>query len=110
MKIYKSKLNTHEKNILRDMGKDMLTLRLDWPRRLQNSLLCLVLSDPRWMMWVQREIDPESMSTQEITRLIEARARFIVLKPHSFFGNKILGNLIFREDWMFTDRGNLGPG
>lgn len=82
----------------------------DWSRRLRNALLCLSLSDAHWMMFVENEIKPESMPVQEMTRLIEARARLIVLKPHSFFGRKIIGDMIFRDDWAFTDRGNLGPG
>jgi len=95
---------------MRVIGEGVLALRYDWERRLRNALLCLVLSDPRWMHWVDREIDTEAMTLQEMTRLVEARARLIVLKPHSFFGRNIIGDMIFRDDWAFTDRGNLGPG
>lgn len=104
------RLNSKERDVLRMMGEDALDLRYNWPRRLRNALLCLATSDKHWMMWVERELDPESMTIQEMTRLIEARARLIVLKPYSYFGRKIIGDFIFRDDWAFTDRGNLGPG
>ncbi len=106
----KSILNSKERIALRIIGDDALDLRYNWPRRLRNALLCLATSDRRWMVWVECEIDPERMSIQEMTRLIEARARLIVLKPFSYFGRKCIGDFIFRDDWAFTDRGNLGPG
>jgi hypothetical protein len=106
----KSKLNSRERNTLRAIGDDALDLRHNWQRRFRNALLCLVLSDRRWMVWVDQNIDPERMSVQEMTRLIEARARLIVLKPYNYFGRNCIGNYIFRDDWAFTDRGNLGPG
>lgn len=106
----RSRLNAKERATLRNMGDEVIQLQNDWPRRLRNALLCMALSDPRWMMWVEREIDEESMPLQEITRLIEARARILVLKAHRYFGRQCIGNYIFRDDWVFTDRGNLGPG
>lgn len=106
----RSKLKAGERNTLRMIGVDALDLRNNWTRRLRNALLCLACSDRRWMIWVDRELDPEKMSLQEMTRLIEARARLIVLKPYSYFGRKCIGDFIFRDDWAFTDRGNLGPG
>ena len=106
----RSRLNAKERATLRSMGDDVLQLQNDWQRRLRNALLCLSLSDPRWISWVEREIDPESMTLQEITRLVEIRARIRVLKAHSYFGRQCIGNYIFRDDWAFTDRGNLGPG
>ena len=105
-----SKLNAKERATLRNMGDEVIQLQNDWQRRLRNALLCMALSDPRWMMWIEHEIDEESMSLQEITRLIEARARILVLKAHRYFGRQCIGNYIFRDDWVFTDRGNLGPG
>ena len=104
------KLNLKERATLRMMGEDAQDLRYNWPRRLRNALLCLATSDKNWMIWVERELDPERMSIAEMTRLIEARARLIVLKPYSYFGRKCIGDFIFRDDWAFTDRGNLGPG
>lgn len=106
----KSKLNAKDKNILRLMGEDALDLRHNWGRRLRNALLCLAMSDARWMVWAERELDSERMSVPEMTRLVEARARLIVLKPYAYFGRKCIGDFIFRDDWAFTDRGNLGPG
>lgn len=104
------RLNAREQAMLRKIGDEELQLKSDWHRRLRNALLCMTSDDPTWMMWVEREIDTESMSLQEITRLVEARARIKVLKAHSFFGRQCIGNYIFRDDWVFTDRGNLGPG
>lgn len=106
----KRPLNSKERATLRMMGEDALDLRYNWQRRLRNALLCLATSDKHWMMWVERELDIKSMTIQEMTRLIEARARLIVLKPYSYFGRKCIGDFIFRDDWAFTDRGNLGPG
>jgi len=106
----KSKLKAKDKNILRLMGEDALDLRHNWGRRLRNALLCLAMSDARWMVWAERELDFERMSVPEMTRLVEARARLIVLKPYAYFGRKCIGDFIFRDDWAFTDRGNLGPG
>ena len=106
----KIRLNSTERATLRMMGDDALDLRKNWPRRFRNALLCLACSDRRWMIWVERELDIEQMTLQEMTRLIEARARLIVLKPYSYFGRKCIGDFIFRDDWAFTDRGNLGPG
>ncbi len=106
----KSKLNSNERGALRMMGEDALDLRYNWPRRLRNALLCLAMSDKHWLIWVEREVDPTLMSIHEMTRLVEARARLIVLKPYAYFGRKCIGDFIFRDDWAFTDRGNLGPG
>ena len=109
-RLRRRKLNSEERAALRMMGEDAQDLRYNWPRRLRNALLCLATSDKNWLMWVERELDPECMSIAEMTRLIEARARLIVLKPYSYFGRKIIGDFIFRDSWTFTDRGNLGPG
>lgn len=106
----KSKLNSKERAILREMGDEVLQLQYDWQRRLRNALLCMTLSDPSWMMWVEREIDMKSMSLQKVTRLVEARTRSLVLKGYGYLGRQHIGNLIFRDDWTFTDRGHLGPG
>jgi len=106
----KRPLNSKERATLRVMGEDALDLRCNWRRRLRNALLCLATSDKKWMIWADRELNPKSMTIQEMTRLIEARARLIVLKPYSYFGRKCIGDFIFRDDWAFTDRGNLGPG
>lgn len=107
----KSKLNSKERAALRQIGEEYDNLRYDWNRRLRNALLCMVRNDPRWIVWVEREIDPEQMSLQEMTRLIEARARVVVLGSYSFIlGSRNLGDLIFKDSWVFTDRGALGPG
>jgi len=106
----RSRLKAKERATLREMGNEALQLRVDWQRRLKNALLCLSLSDPKWITWVEREIDMESMSLVEITRMVEIRSRACVLKAYNFFGRDHIGSLIFRDSWTFTDRGNLGPG
>lgn len=106
----RSRLDAHGRVLFRSFADDDIDLKNNWTRRFRNALLCLTSSDPRWMSWVEREIDTEQMTLIEITRLIEARARILVLKPHRYFGRNIIGDMIFRDDWVFTDRGNLGPG
>ena len=106
----KSRLNSKERATLREMGDEVLQLQHDWQRRLRNALLSMTSSDPNWMIWVERKIDMESMSLQEVTRMVEARARSLVLKGYRYLDRQHIGNLIFRDDWTFTDRGHLGPG
>ena len=105
----KIKLNASDRAVLRRLPTEH-DYREDWQRRLKNALLALALSDPRWMMFVEREIDTQKMSLPEITRIIEARARHNFIRPHGYFGRKCIGNFIFRDDWLFTERGTLGPG
>jgi hypothetical protein len=105
----KIKVNASQRAALRRMPVE-LEHQYDWERRLQNALLALSLSDPRWMMFVEREINTEMMSLQEIVRLIEARARDRVLKGFRFALSKNMGQYIFRDNWLFTERGTLSPG
>lgn len=105
----KIKLNASQRSTLRRLPTEHENQN-DWERRLQNSLLALSLSDPRWMMFVEREINTETMSLQEIVRLVEARARHRFIKPHSYFGRNCISSFIFRDNWLFTDRGTLSPG
>jgi hypothetical protein len=98
-----------DREILRAMKFEYIDLRYDYARRLRNALLCLAQSDPDWMIWVEREIKPR-WSLQRITRLVEARARTLVLKQYSFFHRQNISDLIFRDGWFFTDRGSLSPG
>ena len=92
------------------MGTERLALRDDPVRRLRNALLSLSHLDPRWMLWVEREIDTETMDGMEIVRLVEQRARALLLGRHGFFGSPKIGHMIFREDWPFTDDGDLTAG
>lgn len=105
----KIKLNASQRSTLRHLPTEHY-YQDDWERRLQNSLLALALSDPQWMMFVEREINTETMSLQEIVRLIEARARDRILKGFRFALSKNIGQYIFRDNWLFTDRGTLSPG
>ena len=107
MKRYR--LNQQERQWMKDMGTDALFLRHDWRRRLRNALIALAGSDPAWMVWLESEIDPDVMDVIGITRMVEARARTLVLRRHSFLGRLTIGDLIFR-DWPFGDDGALTPG
>lgn len=106
----RSRLTTKEKRYLQDIGGEVMDLRHDWERRFRNAVLSLALNDPRWMMFIQREVKPDEMDLKEMTRLVEARARLIMLKPYNYFGRSCVGSYIFRDDWPFTDRGSLSPG
>ena len=89
-----------------------LSLREDWPRRLRNALLALSWLDPGWMSWVEREIDPHALTLgtcAATARLVEARARALLLRRFHFFGYEKIGELIFL-DWPFGDDGRLTPG
>lgn len=98
--------------IMRHLRDEALELRQDKDRRIRNAVLCMALHDPRWMIWVERNLPrrfDECLNPQAMM-LIEARARAVALKPYSYFHNRFIGWLIFRHDWAFTDRGTLSPG
>lgn len=76
--------------------------------RLINALFALSKMDPRWMIWLEREINPR-WDLQRIVFNVEARARTLALKPYSYFHRKHIGFLIFRNDQPFTERGATTP-
>lgn len=80
----------------------------DWDRRLTNALRGLVGSDPKWMIFLEQETTNE-MSMEELTVLVEARAKAAILKHYSFM-LPINGFRLFNNRWQFTDRGTLPPG
>ena len=98
-----------ERAALDDVYADVASLTGNLPRRRRNALRVLVAEDPRWMMWIEREIDPGWPLPRQ-TRLIEARARALVLRHHSFFGCKQIGDLLFSEHTLFTDYGSMLAG
>ena len=102
-------LNRKEKAKLNNVTRDEVFTRYDWTRRLQYALIALARSDPQWMIWVEREVNPR-WKIEKTTRLIEAYTRARFLKPHGYFGRRFIGGLIFRDDWCFTERGTLSPG
>lgn len=105
----KIRLKTLERQYLQVMGTEALELRYNYERRLRNAVLSLALSDPDWMVWVERNIPPHKIGREHL-QLVEARARAMVLKAHGFFGRREIGWMIFRPDWAFSDSGNLSPG
>lgn len=104
----------HRREAFRLIEAETLELRANRLRRFRNALLALALSDPRWMLWAERNLPPrmdEIEQDHEIwLMLIEAAARWRVLAAYGFFYNKTIGSLLFRHDWAFTDRGTLSPG
>lgn len=107
------KLKAVHRQILRDMGDEALALRYDARRRFRNALLAIALDDPRWMMWVERNLPngfAECVSGEWILLMVEARARAPMYSGYkSLIGSDISG-FIFRHNRPFTDRGNLSPG
>jgi len=83
---------------------------VNFENRLVNALVGLANNDKGWMAWIEKEITP-GMDLAEATRLIEARAKSIAIKPYRYlFGASRSLNLIFSETWQFTSRGTLPPG
>ena len=103
------RLLKREKEILRDISQPYVETRYNWHARLRNALIALANSDPQWMLWVEKEINPR-WSIERITRLIESYTRARFLRPHNYFHRQQISGLIFRDDWCFTERGTLGPG
>jgi len=106
------KLNYHEKQYMRTLEDEVIVMRENIPARLRNAVYCLAACDPHWIDFIEKEA-PSSIQAsceREYLQLIESRARAIVLKKYSFFGRKQISPLIFRENWYFTDDGNLSAG
>lgn len=80
----------------------------DWEKRFFNALRGLVLSDPKWMLFLERETSID-MPIEQITMLVEARAKAAALKPYRYMIT-ITGQKLFNPRWQFTDRGTLPPG
>jgi hypothetical protein len=103
-----------KREAFRLIASETLDLKADRSRRFRNAILSLVLSDPRWMMWVERTLPPHIEEIDEDIDiwliLVEAAARWRVLAAYGFFYNRTVCHLIFRHDWAFTDRGTLSPG
>jgi len=99
-----------EKALLREMGNDTLELRYDVARRFRNAVYALATMDPKWMVWVEENLPSDGVIRLRELMLVEARARAMVLRAHGYLGRQCIGDLIFRKDWAFTDRGSLSPG
>ncbi len=104
------RLNAQQQGWMEDMAVQTHCLRNDWMRRLRNALMVLAGLDPQWMIWVERELPSPSLGGLPFTaRLVEARARALLLKQYRYLGMQAIGDLIFK-DWPFNDDGNLTPG
>ncbi len=94
---------------LRELDSERMALQYDFRRRLRNALIALMNEDRGWMAWIERNIRRRWPLCLQ-ARMVEARARALVLKHYQFFGYQEIGFLLFREDWMFSDCGNLMAG
>lgn len=104
------RLNAKERAVLRDLGTEALDLRFDHARRFRNAVYALAQMDPQWMIWVEENLPSDGTFRMRELILVESRARAFVLKVHGWLGRKCVGELVFRENWPFTDRGSLSPG
>lgn len=90
---------------VRDLPDDGLTF--DLRRRYQNAVLALALSDPAWMIWLEKNIPPQGGVDRCELHLIESRARALVVKNYRFaFSHSQQISIIF-GNMPFTDRGEL---
>lgn len=97
------RLNSTEKHQMPSVDMD---LHINCVRRLRNAMIALTDLDPHWLTWVERNI-PRSSTVEYRMRMVESRARAILLRRHHFFGYESeVGFLIFK-DWPFNDKGNL---
>lgn len=95
----------------RQIEADMLDLKSNRLRRFRNALLALILSDPRWMVWVERNLPPRLVEIADADlQMLESAMRARVLSVYSFTMGEPTSGMIFRPGWAFTDRGSLSPG
>ena len=102
------------RQFFRGLELEALELRWDVVRRFRNAILCLALSDPRWMVWVEanlpRRLDEVTEDAELWLTLVEAAARWRVLRAYNFFHRSRVAGLVFRADQPFTDGGALSAG
>jgi hypothetical protein len=102
------RLNAQERRLLSELGAWTYELRLDWPRRLRNALIALANMDPGWMIWVEQNIS-SPCSIPEDVRVVEARARELLLRRgYSYLGESMIQTII-AQDRPFGDQGQLVP-
>lgn len=96
------------------LGEEAISLQYDKPRRFENALLAIALSDPRWMVWVERNlprrIDKMRGKFDAYLMLVEGYARWRTLAGYKGLFREQNGWLIFRHNWPFSDDGALTPG
>jgi hypothetical protein len=106
------RLKRNEKQTLNAIGTETLYMRADHQRRLRNALVCLAQCDPHWLEFIERNIPNLVQGRQQrrILQLVESRARCVTLHQWNYFSRKEISAMIFRDDWFFTDNGDLSPG
>jgi hypothetical protein len=104
------KTDRQKLGVIREYATD---LQLDEERRLRNALTALALADVGWLAWLERETPPRLPANRDkfisLTRLVEARARVVVLTRYRAIIRIPLSRVIER-DWAFDDNGCLTPG
>lgn len=102
------------REFFRTLEADALELRYDVRRRFRNALLSMALSNPGWMVWVERNLPrrlEEMAGEAEMwLMLVEAAARWRVLRGYGFFHRERVCGMVFRGDQPFTERGTLSAG
>lgn len=99
------RITKRDREILRGLRDEYIDLKYNHARRLRNALLALASADPRWMAWVEREVDPR-WSLERQMRLVEARARTLFAQGYV----DLRRSSIYFNDTPFSDRGSLLPG
>lgn len=83
----------------------------NYPRRLRNAILTIVSSHPRGLHWIETNLPPDRIECLHpcTLRMVEAVARYLILKNYRFFQRAQIGHLLFCN-WPINDRGALTPG
>jgi hypothetical protein len=102
------KLNFREKKYLESISFDTQNLRNNWHRRLRNALIALASMDPAWMMWVERHV-PAVCDIRITARLVEVRARTLLMRSYSHYGESAARSII-DGNRPFGDDGTLLAG
>jgi len=101
------RITKRDREILRELGRQYLDLKYDYRRRLRNALYALTQMDPRWMLWVERELNPR-WGVERTMRAVEARAKVLVMQRFKHMGfNR---SFYYFNDTPFSDAGALLPG
>lgn len=100
------RISAREKRYLQEIDIQANALRNDWTRRLRNALIALASMDQQWIMWVETHV-PAHCDTQSAARLVEVRARTLVMRGYTYFGQGMIQDII-EGDRPFADDGHLG--
>lgn len=88
-----TKLTRREKIYLQEVDIEKESLRNDPERRLRNALCALASMDKAWMIWVETHVPVES-DTYMAMRLVEMRARELVMCGYRYLGESVIKQII----------------